>query len=53
MIDDPRFKQGDARLKHREEFNRVVEEHLAKAPAEDWLELFRVEDIIAGPVNTI
>jgi CoA:oxalate CoA-transferase len=53
MIDDPRFKQGDARLEHREEFNRVVEEHLAKAPAEDWLELFRVEDVIAGPVNTV
>lgn len=53
MIDDPRFKQGDARLEHREEFNRVVEEHLGKAPAEDWLEIFRLEDIIAGPVNTI
>ena len=53
MIDDPRFKQGEERLKHREEFNQIVEEHLAKAPAADWLELFRIEDVIAGPVNTV
>jgi crotonobetainyl-CoA:carnitine CoA-transferase CaiB-like acyl-CoA transferase len=53
MIEDPRFKQGEERLKHREEFNQAIEEHLAKAPAEDWLDLFYVEDIIAGPVNTI
>ena len=53
MINDPRFARGEERLKHREEFNQAVEERLAKAPAEDWLELFRVEDIIAGPINTI
>ena len=53
MIDDPRFERGDVRLEHREEFNQAVEEALAKATADDWLELFRVEDIIAGPVNTV
>ncbi len=53
MIDDPRFVKGEDRLKHREEFNQAIEEHLAKAPADDWLELFYVEDIIAGPINTL
>jgi crotonobetainyl-CoA:carnitine CoA-transferase CaiB-like acyl-CoA transferase len=53
MIDDPRFVQGEERLKHREEFNQAIEEHLDKAAADDWLELFYVEDIIAGPINTI
>ena len=53
MIDDLRFVQGEERLKHREEFNRAIEEHLDKAAADDWLELFYVEDIIAGPINTI
>ena len=53
MIDDPRFAEHEERLKHRQEFNQAIEEHLAKAPAEDWLELFYVEDIIAGPINTI
>lgn len=53
MIDDPRFVKGEERLKHRKEFNEAIEEHLAKANAEDWLELFYVEDIIAGPINTI
>ncbi|MBL7209700.1 MAG: CoA transferase, partial [Dehalococcoidia bacterium] len=53
MINDPRFERGDVRLEHREEFNQAVEEALAKATADDWLELFRVEDVIAGPVNTV
>ncbi len=53
MIGDPKFERGDIRLEHREEFNQAIEEHLAKAPAEDWLELLRVEDVIAGPLNTI
>ncbi len=53
MIEDTRFVKGEERLKHRNEFNEAIEEHLAKAPADDWLELFYVEDIIAGPINTI
>jgi crotonobetainyl-CoA:carnitine CoA-transferase CaiB-like acyl-CoA transferase len=53
MIDDPRFAQGEERMKHREEFNQAIEEHLAKASAEDWLELFHLEDIVAGPINTL
>ncbi|MBM3166154.1 MAG: CoA transferase [Chloroflexi bacterium] len=53
MIEDPRFMKGEDRLKHRQEFNQIIEEYLAKAPAEDWLELFHVEDIMAGPINTI
>lgn len=53
MIDDTKFVKGEERLKNRKEFNQAIEEHLAKAPADDWLELFYVEDIIAGPINTI
>jgi len=53
MIEDPRFKTGDERVKHREEFNQALEEHLAKASAADWLELFDIEDIAAAPVNDI
>ena len=53
MVDDPRFKDGNERIRHREEFNRTIEEYLANAPASDWLELFNAEDIACAPVNDI
>ncbi|MFC2042349.1 CaiB/BaiF CoA transferase family protein [Chloroflexota bacterium] len=53
MIDDPRFATQPARLENKEEFDRLVQEKLMEAPAEDWLELMYVEDIPAAPVNTL
>ena len=53
MIDDPRFSTQQARLQHKEEFDRLVQEKLMEAPAEDWLELMNIEDIAAAPVNTL
>ncbi len=53
MIDDPRFATLDARVKHRAEFDRIVQEKLTEIPADDWLELMHEEDIAAAPVNTI
>ena len=53
MIDDPRFSTQPARLQHKEEFDRLVQEKLMEAPAEDWLELMNTEDIAAAPVNTL
>ena len=53
MIDDPRFSTQPARLQHKEEFDRLVQEKLMEAPAEDWLELMNSEDIAAAPVNTL
>jgi len=53
MIDDPRFKSGRDRVEHREEFNRTIEEYLAKAPASDWLELFNAEDMACAPINNL
>ncbi len=53
MIDDPRFSTQPARLQHKEEFDRLVQEKLMEAPAEDWLELMNIEDIAAAPVNTL
>ena len=53
MVNDPRFKDWTARDKHREELNAVVEEHLAKAEAEQWLEIFKEEDIPADLIKTI
>lgn len=53
MIDDPRFTTKEARLQHREEFERIVQEKFMEAPAADWLELMYAEDIAATPVNTL
>ena len=53
MIDDPRFSTQSARLQHKEEFDRLVQEKLMEAPADDWLELMNIEDIAAAPVNTL
>ncbi|MFC1592691.1 CaiB/BaiF CoA transferase family protein [Candidatus Omnitrophota bacterium] len=53
MIDDPRFSTQSARLQHKEEFDRIIQEKLMEAPAEDWLELMNTEDIAAAPVNTL
>ena len=53
MIDDPRFKDWEGRDKHRKELNRIIEEHLAQAEAEDWVNLFEAEDIPAGLIKNI
>lgn len=53
MIDDPRFKDWEGRDRNREELNRIIEEHLAQAEAEDWINLFEAEDIPAGLIKSI
>ena len=53
LIDDPRFKDPKARREHRDELNAIVEEHLAEASAEDWLNIFEAEDIPADRVKTL
>jgi formyl-CoA transferase/CoA:oxalate CoA-transferase len=53
MIDDPRFKDQASRVANREAFDEIIEKALQRETAEDWLEVFYAEDIVAGPVNTI
>ncbi len=53
MIEDPRFKDTDERSRNRDEFDRILETYLAQATADEWLDLLNIEDIPAGPVNTI
>jgi len=53
MIDDPRFSTQQARLRNRQEFDRLVQDKLMEAPAKDWLELMNIKDIAAAPVNTL
>jgi len=53
MIDDPRFSTGGQRLIHRDECNRIIEERLSEQDSEFWLELFKADDIAAGPIYTV
>lgn len=53
LADDPRFKDLQARQEYREELNTIMEEYLAKAEADDWMEIFKVEDIAAAKVATL
>ncbi|MFC2035596.1 CaiB/BaiF CoA transferase family protein [Chloroflexota bacterium] len=53
LADDPRFKDLQARQEHRDELNAIIEEHLAKAEADDWMEIFKVEDIAAAKVVSL
>ncbi|MBI4332265.1 MAG: CoA transferase [Chloroflexi bacterium] len=53
MIDDPRFATPADRVKNKEELQRIVAERFTQATTEQWLEIFKVEDIPGGPVNTI
>ncbi len=53
LAEDPRFKDLGWRQKHREELNAIIEKYLAQAEADDWMEIFKVEDIAAAKVATI
>lgn len=53
MMEDPRFATAEARLEHRHELDMEIEKCLASATADEWLEIFYQEDIVAGPLKTV
>jgi crotonobetainyl-CoA:carnitine CoA-transferase CaiB-like acyl-CoA transferase len=53
LAEDPRFATPDARLDHRVELDLEIEKCLSHATAEEWLDIFYAEDIVAGPLKTV
>jgi crotonobetainyl-CoA:carnitine CoA-transferase CaiB-like acyl-CoA transferase len=53
LADDPRFKDLEARHEHRDELNGIMEEHFAKAEADDWMEILKLEDIAGAKVASL
>jgi crotonobetainyl-CoA:carnitine CoA-transferase CaiB-like acyl-CoA transferase len=53
LADDPRFRMRDLRVENRNELNALIEEQLDQAEADDWLEIFKIEDIPAAKVKTL
>jgi crotonobetainyl-CoA:carnitine CoA-transferase CaiB-like acyl-CoA transferase len=53
IADDPRFQSQEGRVKHRKELEDILQEHFLEADAQQWLDLFEVEDIAGGLVQNI
>jgi CoA:oxalate CoA-transferase len=53
LADDPRFSTRAARLKNREELDRILEEAFLKKTTDEWLDLFVKLEVPSGPINTV
>ncbi|TBU92574.1 CaiB/BaiF CoA transferase family protein [Phytopseudomonas dryadis] len=53
LIDDPRFAKRQARLQHRAELTRLLEEALASRPADEWWQLLVAAGVPSGPVYQV
>jgi crotonobetainyl-CoA:carnitine CoA-transferase CaiB-like acyl-CoA transferase len=53
LVEDSRFATPDARLDHRIELDAEIEKCLAQATADEWLDIFYAEDIVAGPLKSV
>ncbi len=53
LIDDPRFATAEVRLEHRKELDEEIEKCLAQATSAEWLDIFNLEDIVAGPFKKV
>jgi crotonobetainyl-CoA:carnitine CoA-transferase CaiB-like acyl-CoA transferase len=50
---DERFLHNADRTRNRDQLRPLLEERLAKRPADEWFELFREAGVPSGPINTI
>jgi CoA:oxalate CoA-transferase len=53
LIDDERFQQPAARVRHREELTRVLNERLATRDAAEWIDLLNRRSVPSGPILDI
>lgn len=53
LIADPRFAKRQARLQHRDELTRLLEEALSSRPADEWWALLVAAGVPSGPVYQV
>ncbi|TBU80177.1 CoA transferase [Pseudomonas daroniae] len=53
LIADPRFAKRQARLQHRDELTRLLEEALSTRPADEWWALLVAAGVPSGPVYQV
>ncbi|QBI19907.1 CoA transferase [Egibacter rhizosphaerae] len=52
-LDDERFADNHARVRHRDELNALVRPALALRTSDEWLAAFAAEGIPSGPIHTL
>jgi crotonobetainyl-CoA:carnitine CoA-transferase CaiB-like acyl-CoA transferase len=52
-ITDPNYNENSQRVKHRVSLIKLINEKLQLRTATEWIEIFRKNQIPAGPINTI
>lgn len=53
LADDERFATNPARVKHRDDLVKALEERLATAPAQHWVDTFTAVGVPAGKVGSV
>lgn len=53
LSDDPRFATNPARVAHRDELVRLIENALATKSSAEWSELLTSAGVPVGPINTV
>lgn len=53
LLDDPRFKTNQDRLRHREELEKIIVEKLKEKSRDEWIEILLEAGVPCGAVNTI
>ncbi|MBE8540094.1 CoA transferase [Geoglobus acetivorans] len=53
ILDDPRFRTNQDRLKHREELEKIIVEKLKEKSRDEWIEILLEAGVPCGAVNTI
>lgn len=51
LLADPRFCDLPARIAHRQELVRLLEQRMTLRPRAEWLQRFEAADIICAPIN--
>ena len=50
LIEDPRYADGPARLKHRDDCNADLQIHLSEKSSADWIRLLNEAGVPCGPI---
>jgi crotonobetainyl-CoA:carnitine CoA-transferase CaiB-like acyl-CoA transferase len=53
LIEDPRFKDNQSRVKNRDELNQILTEIFETRMAEEWLALLEEAGLPCGPINSV
>jgi len=53
IVDDPRFATNQARLKNREELEKIIVEKLKEKTRDEWIKILLEAGVPVGAVNTI